>query len=121
MNTNVSKTVVNQYHIISALQLVCFLPSNILNNTNIAEYNTTAGPNGEMNEGEVIRYVVILDEFCLNIVHCTITRNTLPKLSTPSNIRTPEWSIFTRCITYVVRLKQVQNVLLGSKALPRYC
>ena len=40
-----------------ALQLICFLPNDILNNTNIIEYNTTAGPNGEMLEGETIRYV----------------------------------------------------------------
>ena len=41
----------------SALQQICFLPNYILSNTIIAEYNTTAGPNGEMAEGEVIRYV----------------------------------------------------------------
>ena len=41
----------------SAQQLICYLPSNTLSDTTIAEYNTTAGPNGEMAEGEVIRYV----------------------------------------------------------------
>ena len=41
----------------SALQLICRLPNHILSNTIISEYNTTAGPNGEMAEGEVIRYV----------------------------------------------------------------
>ena len=41
----------------SALQLICLLPNHILSNTIITEYNTTAGPNGEMAEGDVIRYV----------------------------------------------------------------
>ena len=41
-----------------ALQLICFLPNDILNNTIIIDDNTTAGPNGEMLEGETIRYVV---------------------------------------------------------------
>ena len=52
-----------KYNILS----VCFLPNNIIHNTNIAEYNITAGPNGEMKEGEVIRYVVKLMKFPLNV------------------------------------------------------
>ena len=39
----------------SALQLICHLPNHSLSNTIISEYNTTAGPNGEMAVGEVIR------------------------------------------------------------------
>ena len=61
MTQRLSQTGGYQYHILSA----CFLPNNILHNTNIAEYHTTAGPNGEMNEGEVIRYVVKLIKFSL--------------------------------------------------------
>ena len=63
MTQRLSQTRGYQYHILSA----CFLPNNILHNTNIAEYNTTAGPNGEMNQGEVIRYVVKLMKFPLHI------------------------------------------------------
>ena len=47
----------------SALQLICHLPNNILSDTIVSEYNTTAGLNGEMAEGEVIRYVSYLRVF----------------------------------------------------------
>ena len=42
----------------SAIQLDwgCYLPNNASSNTNVTEYNTTAGPDGEMAVGEIIIY-----------------------------------------------------------------